>query len=118
MSTRNKATRITRRPKANNRLASEILDPRFYQDLFRFCDNIAVLIAKHYRIQCSPDHVECAARYWADSMNLGPDGKLETLVYEALDAFSKEFKGWTPSRVLEDSSDLPDDSQFEDQLSL
>lgn len=117
MSIKNRVMRVTRKPKTGSLLAAQILDPLYFQDLFRFCDNLAHLIAKHYRIQCSPDSVECAARYWADSAGIESQGKFEGLVYEALDTFCPVFKGWSKSKVIEDVSDTPNDS-VEDQISL
>lgn len=35
---------------------------------------------------------------WADSANFAPESDLESALFPALDFYSREFEGWTPSQ--------------------
>jgi hypothetical protein len=88
---------VTRKPRENNKLASQILDPRFFRDFLSFCQLLADGFSNTECGFVAADEVEGAARIWADRANLSPSGSLEKNLFTILDAYALEFRGWVPS---------------------
>lgn len=89
---------VTRKPKHGNRLAIQILDTKYFRDFWSFCQLLAKSYTKATQIFVAPDEIEGILRMWADSANFAPESDLESALFPALDFYSREFEGWTPSQ--------------------
>ena len=89
--------KVTGKPRPDNLLAQQILDPRYFQGLYKFCHQVAETLGKMHRCAVTSHEVEGILRVWADSALLMPQGKLEEDLFHLLDAHVPNFKGWVQS---------------------
>jgi hypothetical protein len=88
--------KVTRKPKSSL-LAAQVLNPCYYRDFRRFCDQVAAQYIKRYKTIVTADEVEGAARMWADRAELPPADEIEVVLYAYFDACAPTFIGWTAS---------------------
>jgi len=105
--------KVTNKPKAGCLLAQQILDPCYFQSMWKFCLQLTESSNKILKIIVVPGEIESILRMWADKVEFNPVGPLEEALFPALDLYAQSFTGWkaSPNLFIEDLDENDEDEE-------